>query len=114
MLDRFFSCVRSRFAPLVLAAIPVAMFSAIEAQEVVAQQPVSAVPAGPIKDVSFQALWLIESDDANRIEYAGPARESDLADWFPRAVPWHLSRSEWTLVWMEARDTVNCSARFGF
>lgn len=29
--------------------------------------------SGPIKDVTYQVIWLIESDDANRAVYEGPA-----------------------------------------
>ncbi|OYP34160.1 hypothetical protein [Rhodopirellula sp. MGV] len=33
----------------------------------------SAMFAGPTQDVTYQVIWLIESDDANREAYSGPA-----------------------------------------
>ncbi len=43
--------------------------------------------AGPTKDVTFRVLWLIESDDENRIAYGGPAREGLTAAGYGRLVP---------------------------
>jgi hypothetical protein len=110
MLDRFLPCVHTRFAPLVLAAALAALFSAMDAKEVVAQQQSAAIPAGPIKDVAFQALWLIESDDANRIEYAGPAREALSTVGFGRLVPAGSAMASVT-VGLDAR--VDGGSRYG-
>ena len=43
--------------------------------------------AGPTKDVTFHVLWLIESDDENRIAYGGPARDGLTAAGYGRLVP---------------------------
>ncbi|MEP2310486.1 hypothetical protein, partial [Rhodopirellula bahusiensis] len=110
MLDRFLPCVHTRFAPLVLAAALAALFSAMDAKEVVAQQQSAAIPAGPIKDVTFQALWLIESDDANRIEYAGPARGALSTVGFDRLVPAGSAMASVT-VGLDAR--VDGGSRYG-
>ncbi|KAA5546075.1 hypothetical protein FYK55_04015 [Roseiconus nitratireducens] len=42
---------------------------------------------GPNRDLTFQLVWLIESDDANRIEYDGAARAGLSEQGFDRLVP---------------------------
>ncbi|MFG0263932.1 MAG: hypothetical protein ACF8AM_02115 [Rhodopirellula sp. JB055] len=87
-----------------------AVLSTMGDQEVVAQQQVVAVPSGPIKDVTFQALWLIESDDANRVEYAGAAREALTTVGFGRLVPAGSAMASVT-VGLDAR--VDGGSRYG-
>jgi hypothetical protein len=43
--------------------------------------------SGPTKEVTFRVLLLIESEDANRITYNGPAREGLTAAGYGRLIP---------------------------
>ena len=47
---------------------------------------VVATNAGATPDVNFQILWLVESDDENRMAYAGPARKGLSAAGYGRLV----------------------------
>ncbi|MCC9643972.1 hypothetical protein LOC71_16945 [Rhodopirellula sp. JC740] len=74
------------FRLLLLSLVVVVPGSAVAQQSSGKQKQVETVN-GPVKDVSFQALWLIESDDVHRVEYDGPAREALSKVGFGRLVP---------------------------
>ncbi len=73
------------------------------------QEPASNAP-GPVKDVSYQVVWLIESDDHNRIEYAGAASEGLKSAGYGRLVP---AGAATTAVTIGQRSTVTGSSRYG-
>jgi hypothetical protein len=65
---------------------------------------------GPTKDVTLRVLWLIESDDENRVPYRGPAREGLTDAGYGRLVP---AGSATTMVSIGQRSTVRGSSRYG-
>lgn len=72
--------------------------------------PNDAKFTGPTKDVTFHVLWLIESDDENRIAYGGPAREGLTAAGYGRLVP---AGSAASIVSIGQRANVAGSSRYG-
>ncbi|WP_146519043.1 hypothetical protein [Stieleria varia] len=72
--------------------------------------PNDAKFTGPTKDVTFHVLWLIESDDENRIAYDGPTREGLTAAGYGRLVP---AGSAASMVSIGQRANVAGSSRYG-
>lgn len=72
--------------------------------------PNDAKFTGPTKDVTFHVLWLIESEDENRIAYTGPAREGLTAAGYGRLVP---AGSASSMVSIGQRANVTGSSRYG-
>lgn len=66
--------------------------------------------AGPIKDVTYQIVWLIESDDANRVAYEGPASSGLQAAGYGRLVP---AGSATAAVTIGQPSTVSGTSRYG-
>jgi hypothetical protein len=66
--------------------------------------------AGPTKDVTLRVLWLIESDDKNRMPYSGPARDGLTDAGFGRLV---LAGSATGMVSIGERASVTGSSRYG-
>jgi hypothetical protein len=65
---------------------------------------------GPIKDVTYHVLWLIESDDANRVAYTGPARNGLTTAGYGRLVPAGTAAASVTI---GSRSTVSGVSRYG-
>ena len=65
---------------------------------------------GPLKDASFQLLWLVESDDQNRQPYEGPAREGLRNAGFTRLVQ---AGSAWTSVTIGQKTMTSGVSRYG-
>ena len=65
---------------------------------------------GPTKDVTCHVLWLIESDDENRIAYSGPARGGLTDAGYGRLVP---AGSAAAVVSVGQCSTVTGSSRYG-
>ena len=66
--------------------------------------------SGPTKDVTLRILWLIESEDANRKSYSGPARDGLSEAGYGRLVP---AGSATVMVSVGQRSTVVGSSRYG-
>jgi hypothetical protein len=66
--------------------------------------------AGPTKDVTLRVLWLIESDDKNRVPYEGPARDGLTAAGYGRLV---TAGSAAAATSIGQRSTVSGSSRYG-
>lgn len=66
--------------------------------------------AGPIKDVTYQIVWLIETDDANRMEYDGPASKGLKAAGYGRLVP---AGSATAAVTIGQSSTITGTSRYG-
>jgi hypothetical protein len=65
---------------------------------------------GPIKDVTFDIVWLIESDDANRVAYTGSARDGLTSAGYGRLVP---AGAATAAVAIGQRSTVSGVSRYG-
>lgn len=65
---------------------------------------------GPIKDVTYHVLWLIESDDANRVAYTGPARDGLTTAGYGRLVPAGVATASVTI---GQRSSVSGVSRYG-
>ena len=66
--------------------------------------------AGPTKDVTYRLLWLIESDDANRLPYSGPARDGLSSAGYARLV---VAGSAAAMVTIGHSSTVTGASRYG-
>ena len=66
--------------------------------------------ASPIKDVTYQIVWLIESDDENRIAHEGPASDGLQAAGYGRLVP---AGSATAAVTIGQKSTVTGTSRYG-
>lgn len=75
-----------------------------------ASQTVGAKVAGPIKDVTYQIIWLIESDDLNRAEYEGPASNGLRMAGYGRLVPAGFATAAVTI---GQPSTVTGGSRYG-
>ncbi len=65
---------------------------------------------GPNKDVTYRLLWLIESDDENRLAYQGPANEGLSSAGYGRLV---VAGSATAMVAVGQRSSVSGSSRYG-
>jgi hypothetical protein len=74
------------------------------------QQPRDATAAGPAEDICYRVIWLIESDDANRLAYDGPAREGLTTRGYGRLVP---AGSAAAIATIGKRSTVTGFSRCG-
>lgn len=91
------------YFPMLLALV---WFTPALGQELMAK----ADRRGPTKDVTYQVIWLIESDDAHRIAYSGPARDGLTAAGFGRLVPAGMATAAVTI---GQRSTVTGGSRYG-
>lgn len=65
---------------------------------------------GPLKDASYEILWLIESDDLNRKPYSGPSSKGLSRAGFGRVVQAGSARSSVTI---GQKSLVSGASRFG-
>ncbi len=87
------------------------LMTLVIAGNVMAQKPSDDTTfAGPNKDVTYQLLWLIESDDENRREYQGPAVEGLSSAGYSRLV---VAGSATAMVSVGQRSTVTSASRYG-
>ncbi|WDQ18212.1 hypothetical protein [Rhodopirellula sp. P2] len=70
----------------------------------------TAEAAAPVGNVTYQTLWLIESDDVHRIEYSGPARKALSQAGFGRLVP---AGSAMAAVSIGQKSQVGGGSRYG-
>jgi hypothetical protein len=92
---------------LLRIAVPILLLVCTPA---LAHPPEQRSETGPIKDVTCHLLWLIESDDANRIAYDGPARKGLTKAGYGRLVPAGAASAAVTI---GQRSTVSGASRYG-
>jgi hypothetical protein len=78
--------------------------------EISSQSRPTADWRGPLQDVSYQLLWLIESEDLNRKPYTGPARKGLAEAGFGRLVPAGSAQSSVTI---GQESVVSGASRYG-
>jgi len=89
------------------------LLAAITASPVLAQnENARTTPefAGPTKDVTYHIVLLIESDDQNRLQYDGPARDGLTAAGYDRMV---IGGSATAMVTIGQRSGVTGTSRYG-
>ncbi len=87
------------------------LLSVLVASNVMAQKPTDDTEfVGPNKDVTYRLLWLIESDDENRLAYHGPASDGLSSAGYGRLV---VAGSATAMVAVGQRSTVMSTSRYG-
>jgi hypothetical protein len=86
-----------RYGLAFVALLCLPLSAPLTAQQRGAESDSATEWAGPLKDVSYELVWLIESEDKNRKPYDGPARKGLTDAGFGRVVQAGSVRSSVTI-----------------